>query len=139
MEAIVCASWVAESVEGAGREPLKARTALAPRPASDASAVRLILSQGLGVLRDRHGIERTIRGLYPIASGNSAASDPALVGLMIAVAALQREESRGGHFRTDFPNTLPTAMPSSLTLADALAASSEIVGTTSLSVGSTRP
>jgi L-aspartate oxidase len=103
MEAIVCAQWVAESVKGASRAPLKARATLAPLPASDASAVRLILSQGLGVLRNRHGIERTIRGLYPIASGNSAASDPALVGLMIAVAALRREESRGGHYRTDFP------------------------------------
>jgi L-aspartate oxidase len=136
MEAIVCASWVAESVKSAGRGPLKARTAIAPLPASDASSVRPILSQGLGVLRDRHGIERAIRGLYPIASGNSAASDPALVGLMIAVAAFRREESRGGHYRTDFPETLPTAVPSSLTLADAFAAISEIVEPTSLSVGS---
>jgi L-aspartate oxidase len=139
MEAIVCASWVAQSVKGAGCGPLKARTTLAPPPASDASAVRPILSQGLGVLRDRHGIERAIRSLYPIASGNSAASDPARVGLMIAVAAFRREESRGGHFRTDFPDTLPSAVPSSLTLAGAFAAISEIVETTSLSVGSTQP
>ena len=136
MEAIVCAAWVADSVKGAGREPLKARASLAPLPASDPSTVRPILSQGLGVLRDRHGIERVIRGLYPLASGNSAASDPALVGLMIAVAALRRDESRGGHYRTDFPDTLPSAVPSSLTLADALAAASEIVETKSLSVGS---
>ena len=87
MEAIVCAQWVAESVQGASRGPLKTRAANAPPPASDPSAVRPILSQGLGVLRDRHGIERAIRGLYPLASGRSAASDPALVGLMIAVAA----------------------------------------------------
>lgn len=136
MEAIVCAAWVAESVKGARRKPLKARATLAPLPASDASTVRPMLSQGLGVLRDRHGIERAVGGLYPIASGSSAASDPALVGLMIAVAALQREESRGGHFRTDFPDTLPAAVPSSLTLAEALAAASEVVETPSLSVGS---
>jgi L-aspartate oxidase len=98
--------------------------------------VRPILSQGLGVLRDRHGIDRAIRGLYPFAGGNSAASDPALVGLMIAVAAFQREESRGGHYRTDFPKTRPAAVPSSLTLADAFAAACEIVETKSLSVGS---
>ena len=97
MEAIVCARWVAESVQGASRGPLKARAANAPPPASDPSAVRPILSQGLGVLRDRHGIERAVRGLYPIATGRGAAADPALVGLMIAVAAWRREESRGGH------------------------------------------
>ncbi|SDK09206.1 MULTISPECIES: L-aspartate oxidase [Bradyrhizobium] len=139
MEAIVCASWVAESVNGAGRGPLKTRATLAALPSSDASGVRPILSLGLGVLRDRHGIERTIRGLYPIASGTGAASDPALVGLMMAVAAFRREESRGGHFRTDFPDTLPSALPSSLTLSDAFAAAREIVETPSLSVGSAQP
>jgi L-aspartate oxidase len=88
------------------------------------------------VLRDRHGIERAIHGLYPLASGHSTAADPALVGLMIAVAALRREESRGGHFRTDFPDTRPAAVPSSLTLADTFAAAREIIETPSLSVGS---
>jgi L-aspartate oxidase len=58
---------------------------------------------------------------------------------MIAVAALRREESRGGHYRTDFPDTLPAAVPSSLTLADAFASISEIVETPSLSVGSAQP
>ena len=139
MEAIVCAQWVAESVQGASRGPLKTRAANAPPPASDPSAVRPILSQGLGVLRDRHGIERAIRGLYPIASGHGAAADPALVGLMIAVAAWRREESRGGHFRSDFPDALPSAVPSSISLADALDAARDIVETGSLSVGSAQP
>ncbi len=30
---------------------------------------------------------------------------------MIAVAAWRREESRGGHYRSDFPDTLPSAAP----------------------------
>jgi len=139
MEAIVCAQWVAESVRGAGRRPLKTRVVEAPPPASDPSTVRPILSQGLGVLRDRHGIERAIRGLYPLANGHSAAADPALVGLMIAVAAWQREESRGGHFRSDFPDALPSAAPSFIFLAGALDAARNLFETESLSVGSTQP
>jgi len=91
------------------------------------------------VLRDRHAIERTIRGLYPLAGGHSAAADPALVGLMIAVAAWRREESRGGHFRSDFPDGLPSAVPSTISLADALDAARDIIETGSLSVGSAQP
>jgi len=139
MEAIVCAQWVAESVQGAGRGPLKTRAANAPPAASDPSAVRPILSQGLGVLRDRHGIERAIRGLYPLANGHSAAADPAQVGLMSAIAAWQRDESRGGHFRSDFPDALPAAVPSFISLADALDVARDIVETGSLSVRSAQP
>jgi L-aspartate oxidase len=139
MEAIVCAQWVAESVNGASHGPLKPRVATAPPPASDPSAVRPILSQALGVLRDRHAIARAIRTLYPIVSGKRAASDPALVGLMIAVAAWRREESRGGHYRTDFPDALPSAVPSTINLADAFDAVSDIIETAPLSVGSAQP
>jgi L-aspartate oxidase len=139
MEAIVCAQWVAESVTGASPGPLKARVADAPAPASDPSAVRPILSKGLGVLRDRHGIERAIRSLYPLANGRNAASDPALVGLMIAVAAWRREESRGGHYRTDFPDAMPSAVPSSISLADAIDTARDVIETEFLSVGSAQP
>ena len=102
-------------------------------------SVRPILSQGLGVLRERRGIERAIRTLYPIAGSRSAAADPALVGLMIAVAAWRREESRGGHCRSDFPDTLPTAEPSSISLVEAFDAAREFIETESLSVGSAQP
>jgi L-aspartate oxidase len=139
MEAIVCAQWVAQSVRGASQGLLKTRAVETPAPASDPSAVRPILSQGLGVLRDRHGIERAIRSLYSITGGRTAASDPALVGLMIAVSAWRREESRGGHFRSDFPDTLPSAVPSSISLAEALSTARDIVETGSLSVGSAQP
>ncbi|MCA6110558.1 L-aspartate oxidase [Bradyrhizobium cenepequi] len=127
MEAIVCAQWVAESVNGATGGATALRTPSALPPASDPSTVRPLVSQGLGVVRDRISIERVIGNLYPIATGNSAAADPALVGLMIAVAASRRGESRGGHYRTDFPGTLPTAVPSTFTLAEALSVAGEII------------
>jgi L-aspartate oxidase len=129
MEAIVCARWVAESVGGAGAGPLVSRDAGTLPAAPDPSVVRPILSRGLGVLRDRDGIADVIRRLAPIARGNGAASDPAIVGLMIAISALRREESRGGHYRTDRPETLRAAKPSQVTLADALAAAHDIADT----------
>ncbi len=138
MEAIVCAGWVAESVRQASGRPLKTRTDLAPLPASDPSIVRPMMSQGLGVLRDQNAIARLVRSLAPIACGHGAASDPALAGLMIAVAAYRREESRGGHYRSDFPDTLPSAVPSFICLSDVLDAVGEIVESETFSVGSAR-
>jgi L-aspartate oxidase len=58
---------------------------------------------------------------------------------MIAVAAWRREESRGGHYRSDFPGTLPSAVPASISLAEALDAARDIVETGSLSVRSAQP
>ena len=98
--------------------------------------MRPMISQGLGVLRDRNVIARLVRSLAPIANGHGAASDPALVGLVIAVAAYRREESRGGHFRADFPDTLPAATPSTIRLPEALDAVNEIVESETLSLGS---
>ena len=136
MEAIVCAEWVAGSVSNASRGPLKTRTTVTPLPAPDPSSVRPMMSQGLGVLRDRNAIGRLISSLAPIANGHGGASDPALVGLMIAVAAHRREESRGGHYRTDFTDTLPAATPSFICLSDALDAAHEIVESEALPLGS---
>ena len=126
MEAIVCARWVAESVAGVSVGAQRSRATDLLPPASDPSVVRPIVSQGLGVLRDRDAIGRTVRSLYPIAMSRGAASDPAMAALMIAVSAYRREESRGGHCRTDFPKTLPTAVPSTICLSDALSAVSDI-------------
>lgn len=138
MEAIVCAQWVAASVRGTNCHAANPHTIDDPIPASDPSAIRPILSHGLGVLRERNGIERAIRGLYPLATKHSAAADPALVGLMIAVAAWRREESRGGHFRSDFPDTLPAAQPSVFSMAEAVDAARLIIEA-NLSAGSMQP
>jgi L-aspartate oxidase len=87
---------------------------------SDPAPVRPILSRAAGVLRDGEGLRAAARSLYPLATSHHAASDPAMVGLMIVIAALRRQESRGAHGRTDFPDHANPARRSTLRLDDAL-------------------
>ena len=60
--------------------------------------IRAIVSAGAGVLRDADGLRLALDGLRP-----HLANDTGLVGYLLAHSALSREESRGGHTRTDFP------------------------------------
>lgn len=124
-EAAVCARWVAQSL--AGTAARRARVAPLIAAAADPALIRPILQRGLGLLRDRAGLEQAIGALLPLAGAPGPAADPAGVGLMMAVAALRREESRGAHWRTDFPDRAAQPRRATLTLAEAQAAAREIV------------
>jgi L-aspartate oxidase len=115
LEAAVCARWVAESVSGTAARQAKLPPIAMP-PAGDASSVREIMSRHVGVLRNRGGLHAAIEALRPVAYSTDAAADAAAVGLMIATAALLREESRGSHFRTDYPHLSHPARRLSLSL-----------------------
>ena len=128
LEAMVCARAVAASVAaspaGAGA-PLPC--ALPPRPA--AASIRSIVSATIGVLRERRTLLDGIATLLPLARDDGAASDPALVAVMIAVAALDRRESRGGHSRTDWSETDPRQATSrTLTMAEVLRRADRALG-----------
>ena len=114
LEAVVCARWVAESVSGTPSRRGGTMSPITVPQAGDAGPVRQIMSRHVGVLRHRTGLRDAIEVLRPIAFGTGAAADAAAAGLMIATAALLREESRGGHFRTDFPH--PSNLKRRLTL-----------------------
>jgi L-aspartate oxidase len=92
----------------------------APAPADAATCseaeIRRLMWDMVGLVRDRAGLERAISalgaaraalGVRP-AAGRADADwrfgSLATVGWLIARAALRRTESRGGHFRSDFPS-----------------------------------
>ncbi|CUX45914.1 L-aspartate oxidase [Agrobacterium genomosp. 13] len=95
-------------------------------PAADPSIVRPIVSRHLGIARHETGLTGAIRDLLPLAEQNGPASDPAIVGLAIAVFAALRTESRGGHFRNDFPEKDVIATRRRLCLTDIIAIAREL-------------
>jgi len=122
LEAAVCGNWVARDIGGTAsirpRRPSLLPDGGASR--SDPASVRSILSRHAGVLRDGDGLRTAVCELYPLANSQHAGSDPAMVGLMIVIAALRRQESRGAHGRIDFPDRTNLARRSTLCLDDAL-------------------
>ncbi|RWJ43134.1 MAG: FAD-binding protein [Mesorhizobium sp.] len=121
-EAAVTAAHVAESVAGAspGCRRRVFSTLVPPRP--DPSCIRPVVSHALGIIRDGETLREAAAALLSIATVNQTASDPAVVALMITMAALRRQESRGSHYRSDFPGRDADACPSWLTLATAIQA-----------------
>ena len=103
LEAVVMAGFVADSIAGTKAGPLPAPRPVALPAAPDAGPLRALASENLGVVRERTGLEAVVAHLQPLAFRGGAA-DPALVALLVATAALAREESRGGHWRADFPH-----------------------------------
>jgi len=125
-EALVFAAAVAESVAGAAgsRRPQKLR--VAARPPADPRPVRPLLSAAAGVERSGEALRAGIAALAPLATSDGPAADPAAVALALCVAALHREESRGAHARSDFPDRAEPATRRSLSLDEALASAREL-------------
>ncbi|MEO6334805.1 MAG: L-aspartate oxidase [Pyrinomonadaceae bacterium] len=67
--------------------------------------VKRVMWERVGILRDADALRRAIAEFDQISKANLSVSSRNFVTLasLVAKAALWREESRGGHFRTDFP------------------------------------
>ena len=98
-----------------GQAPIKYMGAcprfLSPDPAAVASRVRDIAWRKVGLLRDGSGLRAALAELDGLAPAGSPAGRAAIeaenvrqVAWLAARAALAREESRGAHRRTDFPD-----------------------------------
>jgi L-aspartate oxidase len=114
LEAVVFASRIAANIQGLLPSPK-----LTPWPASETpsddvvteedspalTALRSLMTAQMGVLRDGEGLARALASIDQLEKSNGRTRFVNLVtaARMMTAAALRREESRGGHYRTDFP------------------------------------
>ena len=123
LEGLVFGARAADAMTAALRgAALPSPEAQTVTPATDAAsapnafAVRDLMWRHAGLVRSRAGLDEAVRRLHAwrtatealrvAAPGNRERrrlASLATVGYLIARAALRREESRGGHFRADFP------------------------------------
>jgi len=116
LEAVAFAARVADDIRAHIPQPrlLEARTLpddglLTTPDEADVALLRRTMSDDVGVVRDRAGMERA---LALIATLERKTKSPRFrnsltAARMIATGALARTESRGGHYRSDFPHADP--------------------------------
>jgi L-aspartate oxidase len=95
--------------------------------------IRRIMSEDVGVVREACGLKRALAALREIeadAGGDAVVANMALTARLIAAAALARRESRGGHVRSDYPQTQARlARRTFLTLDDLIQIETAAAGT----------
>ncbi|KAB8122947.1 L-aspartate oxidase [Komagataeibacter medellinensis] len=115
LEAVVCGTRIGHELDGLTMErhgTVHESAVQQPDPLPPLS-LRQVMSHHAGVIRTDEGLRAGLRQL-----AGSLHTDAGLVCAAIVQAALLRCESRGGHFRSDFPATGIVGTPSRLGLAD---------------------
>ena len=116
MEAVImgarAAKDMARYVVQAPLTPLLRLDSRAQKPAdivltAERDRLRHVMSDLVGVIRHEAGLKEALLVLGDIASRSeevdAKTADMALVARLIAISALKRQESRGGHCRADYP------------------------------------
>jgi L-aspartate oxidase len=111
LEAVVYAERVAQDISGgmprqASTWRLRDERGVGPVPDTlGDNALRRLMSTEVGVVRNADGLRRALAGLTLIERDATSLStrNSAIAALIIAAAAWQRTESRGAHFRSDYP------------------------------------
>lgn len=129
LEAIVFASRVARDIcaQGEAATPSLARVPVFEGKQDSflhaPQHLRRVMTASVGVERHAEGLLRALGEIDRIeraGSGDLALVNMTTAAKFIAAAALLRDESRGGHYRSDFPAADPSkAQRRSLTLAEA--------------------
>ena len=138
LEAMVMAGRAAQDIAASRAWAKEPEVSLPPLPPAtvqpDEAALirrlRVLMTEGCGVIRDGSGLRTTLDGLRALdqQAQTGSAKNMVAAATLIAAAALLRCESRGGHFRADHPEPNPElAHRSRLFLADALALRDEKV------------
>lgn len=133
LEATVFAHRIAEEISGLearpARDPRSApATARGAGDAADAwiGKLRRLMDRHVGVIRDGAGLRRALGELHALEHARTdlphELRNMTAAATLVAAAALRRAESRGAHFRTDFPATgAAEATPRTITLTEACA------------------
>jgi len=106
LEAVVFAHRIAERLrEGATATPKASEPKPAPPelPAAARAALRETMQGEAGVVRDEAGLNQALDRIDDLAREHGPANELAAARLIVA-AAKARRESRGGHYRSDFPH-----------------------------------
>ena len=87
--------------------------------------LRAIMTKYVGVQRSAQGLKAALAALKDLdasAADNTVLSNMILTARLIAAAALARKESRGGHYRTDYPAADPAFAQRTFITVDDLSA-----------------
>jgi L-aspartate oxidase len=106
----------AQAARGTPPAPLRFASPAPPHVLRDA------MTRHVGLERDHAGLCDALAVIRQVERAGGA--EPALLNMtaaakLVTAAALMRHESRGGHYRSDFPKSDPAAQRSFLTLAEA--------------------
>lgn len=104
----------------------------APAMSQNQNELRTLMSSRVGVVRDAAGLVAALADILRIAheAPSPALKNMATAALLVAAAAWQRRESRGGHYRSDYPKPDTRAQRTFMTLAEARAIANQATGMT---------